>query len=57
MAQMPSGPMRARPTNDLYTVLAAIALVAVLGTLGFVIYRCTQLLDVALPGIMTPPSL
>lgn len=56
MAQMPGTPgssrLRARPTNDIYTVLVSIALAFVLGTVGFVIYRSTELFDSPFPGFM-----
>lgn len=41
---------RAPATNDIYTVLVSLALLAVLGTIAFVIYRCTELFDTAFPG-------
>lgn len=54
MVQMPSStiPQRARATaeNDIYTVLVCIALVAVLGTIAFVIYRCLELFGQPFPG-------
>jgi hypothetical protein len=54
MAQTPgtTGPRRsqAQGGNDIYTVLASIALATVLGTIGFVIYRCVQLFDTPFPG-------
>lgn len=40
-----------RPSNDIFTVMTAIALVAVLGTLAFVIYRCNELLGKPFPFI------
>ncbi len=55
MAQMPgsAGVQRSRQTapNDIYTVLVGIALFTVLGTTGFVIYRCIELLGTAFPGM------
>ncbi|MFQ5502243.1 MAG: hypothetical protein ACE5EQ_08060 [Phycisphaerae bacterium] len=39
-----------RPTQDIYTALVCIAFAAVVGTLGFVIYRCTELLGVPFPS-------
>ena len=54
MAQTPGSltPQRSRAsaTNDIYTVLVSIALVTVLGTVAFVIYRCTELFDKPFPG-------
>ena len=54
MAQMPGTPglQRTRPSagNDIYTLLAGMALAIVLGTVAFVIYRCVDLLDKAFPG-------
>ena len=53
MAQKPgtTAPRRPKtqPGNDIYTVLASIGLAIVLGTIGFVIYRCVQLFDTPLP--------
>ena len=51
MAQTPN-PSRpaAKAPNDIYTVLASIAVVTVLGTIAFVIVRCTELFDTPLPG-------
>ncbi len=51
MAQTP-GPRRprAQPGNDIYTALVAMALVAVAGTIGFVIYRTNELLGTPFPG-------
>ncbi|MCG8404380.1 MAG: hypothetical protein MI923_04185 [Phycisphaerales bacterium] len=46
MAQAP----RVKPGNDIYTVLAAIALALVAGTIGFVLYRCNELLGTPFPG-------
>ena len=46
----PSRPAAKAP-NDIYTVLASIAVVTVLGTIAFVIFRCTELFDTPLPGI------
>ena len=39
-----------RPSNDIYTVLLAIGLAAVCGTIAFVIYRSTELFGTAFPG-------
>ncbi len=54
MAKMssPLAPRRspASPGNDIYTVLVCIALAFVLGTIGLVIYRCTELLGTPFPG-------
>ena len=54
MAQMPGSMMphrsRAPATNDIYTVLVSLALLAVIGTIAFVIYRCTELFDKPFPG-------
>jgi hypothetical protein len=54
MAQMPGTPglQRTRPSaaNDIYTLLAGMALAIVLGTVAFVIYRCVDLLDKPFPG-------
>jgi hypothetical protein len=53
MAQMPGPGMqrtRAPVGNDIYTVLVAMALAIVLGTLAFVIYRCVDLLGKPFPG-------
>jgi hypothetical protein len=54
MAQMPSTtgspfPQR-KAENDIYTVLVCTAFAVAFGTLAFVIYRCTQLLDTPFPG-------
>lgn len=43
MAKQPAAP------NDIYTVLVSIALAAMAGTLGFVIYRCNELLGTPFP--------
>ena len=57
MSQLPSTPgsgaPRGKAPNDIYTVLVCIGLFAVLGTLGFVIYRCSELLGTPLPGIVS----
>lgn len=45
----PSGP-RINYPNDIYTVLASIALFISLGTVGFVIYRCNELFGTPFPG-------
>ncbi|MBN2560145.1 MAG: hypothetical protein JXQ75_04370 [Phycisphaerae bacterium] len=55
MAQMPGSTGSQKPRteatpNDIYTVLAGIALVTVLGTLAFAMYRCVQLFDTLFPG-------
>jgi hypothetical protein len=52
MAQRPGGShaTRQRAGNDIYTVLAILAFVAVAGTLGFVIYRCNELLGTPFPS-------
>ncbi len=54
MAQMPGtpGPQRlhGKAENDIYTVLLSIGMAAVMGTVGFVIYRCVQLFDTPFPG-------
>lgn len=54
MSQMPStpggSPSRGRPVNDIYTVMVAIALAAVAGTLAFAIVRCIDLLGKPFPG-------
>ena len=47
MAGMP----QSRAYNDIYTVLVAIALAVVLGTIGFVIYRSIDIFGTALPGM------
>ncbi len=48
MADQPSTPgskaRQARPDNDIYTLMTAIAVFALLGTLAFVIYRTNELL-------------
>ncbi len=36
--------------NDIYTVLASIALVATIGAVSFVIYRCNELFGTPFPG-------
>lgn len=41
---------RAKAGNDVYTVLAAVGLFAIVATIGFVIYRCTELLGVPFPS-------
>jgi len=55
MAQMPGSAgaqrIRQKAPNDIYTVLVGIALFTVLGTTGFVIYRCVELLGTAFPGL------
>ncbi len=55
MAQMPGTPgvqrTRAPIGNDIYTLLAGIALAIVLGTVAFVIYRCVDLFGKPFPGI------
>lgn len=51
MAKAATTVTRVRPTNDVYTVLVAIALVAVIGTVAFAIYRCNELLGKPFPGI------
>ena len=54
MAQLPGPPglQRTRPSagNDIYTLLAGMALAIILGTVAFVIYRCVDLLDKPFPG-------
>ncbi len=51
MAQTPGQRSpRTRPGNDIYTVLAAMALLAVASTIGFVIYRANELLGTPFPG-------
>ncbi len=51
MAQIPGHRTpRTRPGNDIYTVLAGMALLAVAGTIGFVIYQTTELLGTPFPG-------
>ncbi len=52
MAQRPGSSYKARQRagNDIYTVLAILAFVAVAGTLGFVIYRCSELLGTPFPS-------
>jgi len=52
MATRPGGSRvsRQRAGNDIYTVLAAVALFAVAATLGFVIYRCNELLGTPFPS-------
>ena len=51
MAQMPTGSRgSAKAGNDIYTVLVAIALALVAGTIGFVLYRCNELLGTPFPG-------
>ena len=52
MAQRPgsSYSTRQRPGNDIYTVLAILAFVVVAGTLGFVSYRCNELLGTPFPS-------
>ncbi len=49
MAMPPYG-SRPAAGNDIYTVLLAAALAIVAGTLGFVIYRCSDLLGVPFPS-------
>lgn len=49
MAQLPGGP-RYKPVNDIYTVLAGMALAVAVGTLAFVIYQCTELLGTPFPS-------
>ena len=46
---MATGP-KVKPGNDVYTVLAGIALALVAGTIGFVLYRCSELLGTPFPG-------
>lgn len=57
MAKKSTAPRPRRPQaqadNDLYTVLLSIGLVTVLGTIGFVIYRCVELFDAPFPGFMS----
>ncbi len=57
MSQLPpspgSGAPRGKAQNDIYTVLVCIGLFALLGALGFVIYRCNELLGTPLPGIVS----
>lgn len=52
MAQKTAGsPGRhVQPTHDIYTALVSIALAVVAGTLGFVLYRCAELLGTPFPG-------
>jgi hypothetical protein len=50
MASTTPTPTRRAAENDVYTVLAIVAFVAVLGAIAFAIYRCTELLGTALPG-------
>jgi hypothetical protein len=54
MAQMPGSigpsPSPGKADNDVYTVLVCTAFVVVLGTLAFVIYRCTELFGTPFPG-------
>ncbi len=45
----PSGP-RVRPSNDIYTVMVAVALFAAIGAVAFAIYRCNELLGKPFPG-------
>lgn len=45
----PSGP-RVRAENDIYTVMVAVAVIAVIGTFAFGIYRCMDLLGKPFPG-------
>lgn len=49
MAPGSHGP-QVRPSHDIYTALVCIAFAVVAGTLGFVIYRCTELLGTAFPS-------
>ena len=55
MTQIPSAPggspSRGQPGNDIYTVMVAIALATVAGTLEFAIVRCVELLGKPFPGI------
>jgi hypothetical protein len=55
MAQMPGStgpsPSPGKADNDLYTVLVCTAFAIALGTLAFVIYRCTELFGSPFPGI------
>lgn len=43
---------RPAPGNDIYTILLGIALAFVLGTVGFVIYRCNDLLGFPFPSFV-----
>jgi hypothetical protein len=55
MSQLPTAPAgppyRAKPANDIYTVMVAIALSTVAGTLAFAVIRCLDLLGKPFPGI------
>jgi hypothetical protein len=49
MASLPSG-YRPRADNDIYTALVIVGFGFVVATIGFVIYRCTELFGTAFPG-------
>lgn len=55
MTQIPMSPagssQRGKASNDIYTVMVAVALATVAGTLAFVITRCIELLGKPFPGI------
>lgn len=54
MSQIPTGPggtSSRRPSNDIYTVMVAVALATVAGTLAFAVFRCIDLLGKPFPGI------
>lgn len=53
MATQPGGYGRSKPGNDIFTVLAAIALAVVAFALGYVIYRCNELLGEPFPSFLS----
>ncbi|MFQ5424474.1 MAG: hypothetical protein ACE5F9_10900 [Phycisphaerae bacterium] len=55
MAQQPTGGMRPTPRgkadNDIFTALLVIAFAIVVGTIAFTLFRSSELLGTAIPGI------
>ncbi len=53
MATQPGSYGRSKPGNDIYTVLAAIALAVVVFALSYVIYRSNELLGEPFPSFIS----
>ncbi len=55
MAQQPTSGMRPTPRgkadNDIFTALLIIAFAVVVGTIAFTLFRSSELLGTAIPGI------